>query len=98
MTTETRITILLHLNGVPVPASLDLEELRAAFPELALPELMTTEEAALYLRTTPRGIHDRVHRSGLPVEKDGSRSLFRRSAIDAWLDASTRRKALERVA
>lgn len=76
-----------------ITLSVDAEALRAFVAEevarqLAehLPaELLTTEEAARYLRTTPRGIHDRVSRGTLPAEKDGGRNLYRRADLDAYL-------------
>jgi excisionase family DNA binding protein len=93
--TPTRVlSLTVRLNGVPLRVELASEEvelLRAVLAEREPPALLTTEEAARYLRTTPRGIHDRVHRRGLAAVRDGSRLLFRRSDLDAYLtEAATR--------
>jgi excisionase family DNA binding protein len=44
------------------------------------------EEAAVHLHCTERRVYDLCSRSNLPYAKEGTRSLFRLSELDAWLD------------
>jgi len=59
-------------------------------------ELLTAAETITYLRldTDQRNPAERlrnlIRRQGLPVIRRGTLRLFRRSAIDAWLDAGQR--------
>jgi excisionase family DNA binding protein len=46
---------------------------------------MTVKECAEYLRTTPKGIYQRVDRGWLPVKRCGSRLLFDRRTVDLAL-------------
>ena len=48
------------------------------------------KEAARHLACEPHRIYDLVQRRAIPSYKEGSRLLFRRSELDAWL-ARTRR-------
>lgn len=51
------------------------------------PRLLSVELAAAYLGTTPKTI--RNHRCKLPgMRKMGSRVVFDRKALDAWIDRS----------
>lgn len=45
----------------------------------------TVEEVAAYLATTPGQIRNLVYEKRIPYRKVGSRLLFRRISIDAWL-------------
>jgi excisionase family DNA binding protein len=57
-----------------------------------LPDLMTTTEAIVYLRLNAddrdptERLRNLIRRQGLPQIRRGKLRLFRRSAIDAWLD------------
>lgn len=57
-----------------------------------LPELLTAEEAISYLRldVDERDPHERlrnlVRRQGLPQCRRGRLVLYRKAAIDAWVD------------
>jgi excisionase family DNA binding protein len=44
------------------------------------------DEAARYLACTPSRIYALKSANRIPHRKDGSRLLFRRSELDAWLD------------
>ncbi len=61
-------------------------------PVVAWPELLTAAEAIKYLRLDVDQRHpgerlrNLYRRQGLPVCKRGKLLLFRKSAIDAWLD------------
>ena len=44
------------------------------------------EEAAAHLHCTERRVYDLCSRGDLPYAKDGTRSLFRLSELDAWLE------------
>ena len=58
----------------------------------ALPELLTPEECAAYLRLDAKGgkpldrLRNLYRFQGLPVLKRGRLRLFRRAAVDAWLN------------
>jgi excisionase family DNA binding protein len=63
---------------------------RLASPSTRSP-WFTAEEAADYLRCKPKRIYDLVSQSRLPTHRDGSRLLFHRDELDAYLldDADT---------
>lgn len=46
-----------------------------------------TAEAARHLACSPGRIHDLKAKGAIPFRKDGSRLLFRRSDLDAYLNA-----------
>src|ERR1700755_1674479 len=48
-------------------------------------ELLTTEEAASYLRLSERKLYELVTKGGLPCTKITGRWLFPKSALDSWL-------------
>lgn len=50
--------------------------------------LLTTAEAAAYLRASEQRIYDLVTQRRLRPEKDGRRNLFRRADLDAYLAGS----------
>jgi hypothetical protein len=58
----------------------------------AAPELLTPADVIAYLRLDADGrdpgerLRNLVRRQGLPMIRRGRLQLFRRSAIDAWLD------------
>lgn len=49
------------------------------------PDYLTPAEAADYLRCKPQRVYDLTSQGRLPVCKDGSRSLYRRTDLDAYL-------------
>ncbi|OOG27669.1 DNA-binding protein [Thioalkalivibrio denitrificans] len=53
-------------------------------------KLLTTEEAAHYLRLSSRSlIRWRVERRGPPVVRAGRKVMYRLHDLDAWLDRHT---------
>jgi excisionase family DNA binding protein len=53
----------------------------------ALPTLLTVEEVADLLRTTPKAIYTMVERAGISgVVRVGRRLLFQRDDLMVWLD------------
>lgn len=53
--------------------------------ETLFDNLMTVEELAVALRQKPQTIRNRVARRQIPFIRDGRRTLFLRSSIEAWL-------------
>jgi excisionase family DNA binding protein len=43
-------------------------------------------EAAEYIRAPPQRVFDLTSQGRLPVRKDGSRNLYRREDLDAYLE------------
>lgn len=57
-------------------------------PKLDAPdEWLTAVEAAEYLRCPPSRIYALSSAKKIPVHRDGSRLLFRRSEVDTWVNA-----------
>jgi putative molybdopterin biosynthesis protein len=52
-----------------------------------MPELLTTDEAALYLRLSERKLYDLVAQGAVPCTKATGRWLFPRAALDRWVMA-----------
>lgn len=50
-------------------------------------DIWTIEEVAGYLRVSERTVYDWVHRGEIPCGKIGSTWRFKRSEIEAWVDA-----------
>ena len=50
-------------------------------------EIMTIEEVALNLRLKPQTIYKWAQEKRIPAAKLGKEWRFRRSVIDAWVDA-----------
>ena len=48
---------------------------------------LTVAEAAEHLRCRPKRVYDLTSQRRLPFVKDGSRTLLRRSDLDAYLEA-----------
>ena len=65
-------------------------------PASQLPDLLTADEAIRYLRLDGDGrkpkerLRNLIRRQGLPEIRRGRLQLFRRSAIDKWLDGDPR--------
>lgn len=51
-----------------------------------LPEIMSVEETAEFLRTTKGSIYQQVSKGTIPFFKPNERVLFRRSVLLNWLD------------
>lgn len=47
---------------------------------------LTVAEAAEYLRCSTGRVYQLVSARRIPFQKDGSRTLFRRSGLDAWIE------------
>jgi excisionase family DNA binding protein len=57
-------------------------------PQLNAPdEWLTAVEAAEYLRCPPSRIYALSSAKRIPLHRDGSRLLFRRSELDTWVKA-----------
>src|SRR5262245_39604399 len=50
-----------------------------------MPELMTTEEAATYLRLSERKLYELVSNGAVPCTKVTGKWLFPKAALDRWL-------------
>ena len=50
-------------------------------------DLLSVEEVAKYLKCAPQTIYQRVNKGEIPHIKDAKKLYFRKSIIDAWLDA-----------
>ena len=73
----------LHLD----PRDLErLAELVAERLERKPEPWIGVRDAAEHLGCRPQRIYNLVHARAIPHRKDGSRVLFRRSELDAWLD------------
>ena len=55
---------------------------------LLLKVWLNTDEAAIYLSTTKKGILNRVSRGDLPVYTMGHRNLYKRVELDQLLERS----------
>ena len=53
-----------------------------------LPEIMTIEETALYLRISSSSLYKLAQDGRIPCQKVGRHWRFRRNAIDRWLERS----------
>jgi excisionase family DNA binding protein len=56
----------------------------------AMEPLMTVAEAASYLRLTQKTVRHRVAEGTIPSVKVGRSRRFRRSEIEAWIEAGGR--------
>jgi excisionase family DNA binding protein len=93
------ITVEIVLNGARVPVVLDTDALAAiahAIDSTRDPEpeseYLTIPEAAELLRCKRQRIYDLLSQRRIPRVKDGTRTLLRRSDLDAYLaDGKARR-------
>lgn len=83
------------MNTVEGPTGRILDDRQAAASvQPVAPELLTACETIKYLRldvddrNPGERLRNLVRRQGLPTIRRGKLRLFRRSAIDAWLDGS----------
>lgn len=51
-----------------------------------VPDILTPAEAADYMRCSRQRVYDLTSQGRLKVCKDGSRNLYRRGDLDAYLD------------
>src|SRR5437868_13262285 len=54
---------------------------------MLMPELLTTNEAAAYLRLSARKLYELVAQGAVPCTKVTGRWLFPRAALDRWVTA-----------
>ncbi|MGN6398713.1 MAG: helix-turn-helix domain-containing protein [Mucilaginibacter sp.] len=59
--------------------------------------LLTVEEAAEFLKTTPTALYSKVSRKEIPVYKPGKRLYFDKNELKDWLLAGKRRTVAEIV-
>ena len=52
-----------------------------------MPDLLTTDEAAVYLRLSERKLYELVANGAVPCTKVTGKWLFPRAALDRWLVA-----------
>lgn len=66
-----------------------LADLQERVDALSEDRWMTVPEAADYLRCSPKHVYEITAQGKLAGVKDGSRNLYRRSAIDAYLEGKS---------
>lgn len=87
-----RIVVELPMTDELLDALADrLAERVAQAP--TVPDWLTVNEAAEYLRCRPKRVYDLCCQRRIPFAKDGSRTLIRRAGLDAYLAASEERAA-----
>jgi excisionase family DNA binding protein len=72
------------------------DEVRAALAEqrpAAPPAVLTSEEAAAYLKMPVNVLRKRVRKGEVPSFKIGALLRFRLTDLDAWIDSLNQRKA-----
>ncbi len=74
--------------------------MRRLYAQIVMPELLTTEEAAGYLRLSERKLYDLVASGAVPCSKVTGRWLFPKAALDRWfaIGSCTVLKRLEETA
>lgn len=82
----------LHFTAeLPAPLieaiALRVVEMIDSRPAASASPYLDHAEAADYLRATPKRLYDLVSARAIPVYKDGSRNLYRRVDLDAYLEA-----------
>lgn len=58
-------------------------------------EILTLPEVARLLKVADKTVYTMAQKGELPAFKVGGQWRFRRTALDAWIDAKTRRAAGE---
>jgi excisionase family DNA binding protein len=58
-------------------------------------EILTLPEVAQLLKVAEKTVYTMAQKGGLPAFKVGGQWRFRRTDLDAWIDAKTRRSAGE---
>src|SRR4029079_5851837 len=56
-------------------------------PCAGMPDLLTTDEAATYLRLSERKLYELVANAAVPCSKVTGRWLFPKAALDRWVSA-----------
>ena len=84
------VTVMVELNGVPVPVTLDGEALAAIAAQVpvqppATGPYMTVPEAAEFLRCSRQRIYDLLSARRLARHKDGSRTLVLRAELERYV-------------
>ena len=64
---------------------------------MPLPEILTIEEVARYLRVSERTVYDWAQKGKIPAGKLGFSWRFKRSDIQRWADEIGRASCRERV-
>lgn len=59
-----------------------------------LPEVLTLEEAALYLRVPPDAVLRMIDAEGLPARRFGADWRFSKVAVQAWLGAARAKRGI----
>lgn len=54
-----------------------------------LPDIMTVEDVASYLKITERSVYGLLSKGDIPAFKVGGSWRFKRDAIEAWISANT---------
>jgi excisionase family DNA binding protein len=65
-------------------------------PEAESSDVMTADEAAVFLGVDRNTVYEYAGRGNIPHQRLGKRMLFRRGALVTWLDASLCKAASER--
>lgn len=84
--TARRRPLTLTLNSEEIVNLID-ERVRMALEALDADPWMNAEDAAEYLRCPRSRIYDLIQLGKVLPARDGSRVLFRRSALDAYLES-----------
>lgn len=58
-------------------------------------ELLTIQEAAIFLKVTVPALYTKVSRHEIPVSKPGKRLYFNKSDLKKWILASRRKTVME---
>ncbi|MET3113470.1 excisionase family DNA binding protein [Pedobacter sp. CG_S7] len=58
-------------------------------------ELLTVQEAAIFLKVTVPALYTKVSRQEIPVSKPGKRLYFNKSDLKKWVQASRRKTVME---
>jgi excisionase family DNA binding protein len=74
------------LVGAIAAAVADELERRGTTPAASASPYLDVDEAAAYLRCTRQRVYDVVHAGAIEPAPDGRRLLFRREALNAYLD------------
>ena len=79
--TDLARLVLDEIAGDPAA----IERLRELVDAHGPESWIDVKAAAEHLTCKPQRIYDLVHASRIPYHRDGSRLLFRRSELDAWV-------------
>jgi hypothetical protein len=68
-----------------------LERIAADAPPAEQSPWLNHTDAAAYMAATPKRLYELVHARAVPVFKDGSRNVYRRDDLDAYLEGRLER-------